>query len=75
MRCDEAPEGSDKGCEATRARGTAGVAVTVTGQGMVALPDATPDPGVPAEPTRMWHESVSTVGSVIMIRRGRRTLA
>ena len=47
------------------ARGTAGV--TVGGQGIVALPDATYEIGVPAHPTRVWHVCINAVRSVIMI--------
>jgi len=65
-------EGHDKECGETRARGTAGIAVG--GQSIVALPDATHEFGVSAEPERVWRVSISAVRSVITITLGR-TLA
>ncbi len=49
-------EGSDK-CEDARARGTAGGAA-VGVQTIVALPDATYELGIPADPARVWHVSI-----------------
>jgi len=51
--------GSDKGREDSRARGTAGVAIG--GQIIVALPDATHELGVPAEPEHVQRVSISAV--------------
>lgn len=51
--------------EETRARGTAGVAVG--GPGIVALPNATHELGVPAEPVCVWNVSISVILSAMMI--------
>ena len=67
-RCDEALKGGDKEWENTCARGTACVAVS--GQGIVALPDATCELSVPTESGRAWHVSISAIRVLMMIRSG-----
>ena len=52
MRGDEALEGRDKGCEDTRARGAASVAVG--SQGIVALPNTTHELDIPQILERMY---------------------
>ena len=62
-----------KVCEDARARVIAGTGVG--GQCIIALPDATYELGVPAEPAQVWHISMSAIRSASEMMRGRRTLA